>query len=59
MFHRLAPDTHTVGGVIQSVLHGLEGVFMVPSRDASFSTGGAFSLDGALLAVRTPVAVKL
>ena len=59
MLNRLAPDTHTVGCVIQSVLHGLERVLMRPASDASLHTGRAFFLDRALLAIRTPVPVQL
>ena len=59
VLHRLAPDTHAVGCVIQSVLHGLDSIFMRPSSDASFSAGSAFLLDRAMLAERTPVPVQL
>jgi hypothetical protein len=37
MLNRLAPAAHGLGILIQSLLHGFENVFVLPSRDPASS----------------------
>ena len=57
VFDRLPPDTHAVGREIQAALHVLKDLFMLPAGDAPLLAWRALFLEGALGAVRTPVAV--
>ena len=51
MLYRAAPKSHCPRLFIQSRLHGVENLLMLPTPDASLWTGGAFCFLRTLLAV--------
>ncbi len=50
MFHRLASNTHTVRRLIQTRLHGIKHIFMLPASHSPFGAGRTLSLEITLLA---------
>src|ERR1700730_13159210 len=59
MLDSLSSDTHHVGGEIKPGLHLFEQSFVLPARYPAFGARSAFVFQRALLALRTPVAIKL
>src|SRR5580704_12932630 len=58
MLGRLAPRAHRSWVVVETLLHGLEHVFVLPSCDPTLGTGGAARLDGAVRTCRRPIAAQ-
>jgi len=59
MLYGLASDAHAVRREVQARLHGFENILAPPTRHSALLAGSAFLLDGAPLAVRTPIAMHL
>src|ERR1019366_10221708 len=59
MLNRLTSNSHRLRETIQAALHGFENSLVLPARNSSLFTGCAFSLDCAILAVRTPVTMQV
>src|ERR1035437_8259147 len=57
MLYRLTSDAHAVRLEVQAGLHGFKNFLVLPTRHAALLARSAFLLDGALLAVRAPIAV--
>src|SRR6516164_6910154 len=58
MLGRLATHAHRLWVVVETLLHGLEHVFVLPSRDPTLGSGGATRLDGAVRTCRRPIAAQ-
>ena len=54
---RSAPDPHRLGHPVEPVLHRLDDLLVLPSRDAALVAGRAVRLQPALPAIPRPIAV--
>jgi len=56
VFSSLSANAHTLGRVIETLLHAIENILVFSAADAKVITGGASLLEFAARTMRTPVA---